>query len=58
MIGGQLIPINADTIVPGKSRAKQKVQVKIVKSETGVVASTVRTDRSAATPDAPGVLEL
>jgi hypothetical protein len=49
-IGGQLIPITADTIRTGKLKAGQKVQVKLGKSEAGTVASTVRPAPAAASP--------
>jgi hypothetical protein len=55
VIGGQLIPINEQTLRTGRVRAGQTVQVKLGKSENGVVASKVSPVAPAnATPDAPG----
>ena len=42
VIGGQLIPINAQTLRTGKLKAGQRVEVKLGKSESGTVAETVR----------------
>ena len=42
VIGGQLIPITAQTLRTGKLKAGQKVEVKLGKSEAGTVAETVR----------------
>jgi Domain of unknown function (DUF5667)/Domain of unknown function (DUF5666) len=56
VIGGQLIPITPDTIRTGKLAAKQKVEVKLGRSETGVVASTVRPAPVAAAPEVPAQL--
>ena len=56
VIGGQFIPITADTIRTGKLKAGQKVQVKVRKSEAGTVASTVRPAPAPATADSPGQL--
>jgi hypothetical protein len=42
VIGGQFIPITSQTFLTGKLKKGQKVEVKMGKSETGVVASTVR----------------
>jgi hypothetical protein len=42
VIGGQLIPINEQTLRRGKLRAGQKVEIKLGQSETGTVAETVR----------------
>ncbi len=42
VIAGQLFPITSNTFRAGKLKKGQKVEVKLGKSETGVVASTVR----------------
>lgn len=42
VIAGQLFPITSNTFRTGKLKKGQKVEVKLGKSETGVVASTVR----------------
>jgi hypothetical protein len=51
VIGGQFIPITSQTFLTGKLKKGQKVEVKMGKSETGVVASTVR---PVTTPAPPG----
>ena len=56
VIGGQFIPINDQTLRSGKLKAGQKVQVKLGKSEAGVVASSVRPAQAAATADSPAQL--
>jgi len=56
VIGGQFIPINDQTLRSGKLKAGQKVQVKLGKSEAGVVASSVRPAPATATADSPAQL--
>ena len=51
VIAGQLIPINSQTFLTGRVKKGQRVEVKLGTSETGVVASTVRSVATAAPAD-------